>query len=533
MTNYKINLYFLVLTIVTIFVSCRKTGEQSNTILTLSNDSKFFTNHASINPLVQAITRFSKGQNNKFHFVDKLVEQIGFPFWDKAITVAGNTASRGASDSNFITFIPFVRDTQNHVNATLEVATSPMDTTFRILCDWQYNDTLQTGLSPKKFALTMMLLDNAVFGNRRYKLVDSTIFDSKVGYLKLDPTSLALFSSQQGRAGRTSTVTTLVCWTEWFPGNQGQVNGCPPGMPPEECNPLEWQYVCIEITWNPPGSGGGGTGGGTGNGNGGNGNSSGGSGNGYSGGGWVPPPCNGIPVARGATYENCTPGWIPPPPSPTLPCDEFIIALQNNATFKEKFISLNDPQTTGNSFEKGFMVTDRVNNLYQANQGNSFNANIIWNVTAPVDGLLHSHYIKLSNVFSPDDILFMARLYLAGLAKDSANLFFGMTSYTGPPFLIKISNNRKFRTFAEKIVAMEAGNEGFNTAFKKKLDSGDNTKNLKEFFKMLYHRDLGGFAGIDVYEAEPDISSNYNFNQWKKLNWNNNFEDFNASTNCF
>ncbi len=32
----------------------------------------------------------------------------------------------------------------------------------------------------------MMLLDNGVFGNRRFKLLDSTIFKDSVGYIKLN-----------------------------------------------------------------------------------------------------------------------------------------------------------------------------------------------------------------------------------------------------------------------------------------------------------------------------------------------------------
>ncbi len=143
----------LILTGLLVYISCRKVDRQPDEPSTSLIESKFFTNHVSPNPLVQAITQFTKGQNNKYQFVDKLVKQIGYPYWDKAITVASGASNRGASDSNYITFIPFVRDSQNYVNATLEVATSPTDTTFRIMCDWQYNDTVQTGLSPKNLLL--------------------------------------------------------------------------------------------------------------------------------------------------------------------------------------------------------------------------------------------------------------------------------------------------------------------------------------------------------------------------------------------
>lgn len=210
----------------------------------------------------------------------------------------------------------------------------------------------------------MMLQDNAVFGNRRYKLLDSTIFNSNVGYVKLNTsTGSGRNSPQTGVAGKTSTVTTLICWTEWIPAFQGNLHGCAPGDP---CFQWEPQYVCIEITWNPPNQTGGGTGSGTGTGTGGGTPPSGGGG-GYTGGGWVPPPCPGVVAARGATYENCTPAWVPPPPPP--PCDTYIMSLQNDATFKQKFMSLNGVQVTGNPLEKGFAVIDRANNMYEENKG--------------------------------------------------------------------------------------------------------------------------------------------------------------------
>ncbi len=169
-----------------------------------------------------------------------------------------------------------------------------------------------------------------------------------------------------------------------------------------------------------------------------------------------------------------------------------------------------------------------------AKEGSPGDGFIYWNdVIVPgtqIDGLLHSHFQGYNNIFSPDDLLYMARIFVNGYAKDPNNLFFGMTSNTGLPYLIKVSNPTKFGIFAQKILAMEVLNNGFTSTYNSKLNFGDNTKNLKEFFKML--QKLGGLAGLSVYEAVPDNSSNFNFDQWKKLNWDG-FDDFNPSTNCF
>jgi hypothetical protein len=196
-------------------------------------------------------------------------------------------------------------------------------------------------------------------------------------------------------------------------------------------------------------------------------------------------------------------------------------------------VALNNAQATNNNRESGYVVFDRVNKNYTYAEGSSFVPEIIWgNIIVPgtkIDGLLHCHYNGLNNIFSPRDLLTMAEYYMNGYVKDSSNFFFGITSHSDAPYLIKISNKAKFQLFAQKIIAMEASNEGFSNAYNIKLNSGNNTKNLTEFFQML--QDLGGLPGLSVYEAVPDNNSNYNFDQWKKLNWDGN-GGFNPPTDC-
>ncbi|ODT53636.1 MAG: hypothetical protein ABS68_04670 [Niastella sp. SCN 39-18] len=74
--------------------------------------------------------------------------------------------------------IPFVRDTQNYVNATMLININENDTSFSYLCDWQYPDTATTQMSAKNLALFMMHTDYFVFGSRMYELTNTSIFGS-------------------------------------------------------------------------------------------------------------------------------------------------------------------------------------------------------------------------------------------------------------------------------------------------------------------------------------------------------------------
>jgi hypothetical protein len=204
-----------------VYTACRKTDQTVRINDTTDKKARFFTDKQSGDPLVQAITQFAKQENDKYNYVEHLITKIGYPQWNRAITVAGAAAAkqgRNADDSVNITYVPFVRDSQNYVNATLAVTTAPGDTAVRIFCDWQYNDTAATGLAKDKFALTLMNLDRAVFGNRLYQLTDTTIFANNVRYIKLNPSintnrgSLPVHSSLQ-----EWIYTYTICWTDYVP----------------------------------------------------------------------------------------------------------------------------------------------------------------------------------------------------------------------------------------------------------------------------------------------------------------------------
>lgn len=130
-----------------IIISCRKIETEKGfkrdaRIIT----SDFFQRHIPSDPLTKSLLDFIKKKNDTLHFVEKTEERIGYPRWDKANSFSGKTnkyGGRAGADRNSvtITFIPFVLDSQNYVNALMAIRTTASDTSFRYLCDWQYTDT--------------------------------------------------------------------------------------------------------------------------------------------------------------------------------------------------------------------------------------------------------------------------------------------------------------------------------------------------------------------------------------------------------
>ncbi|MEI7965858.1 MAG: hypothetical protein WCH29_11885, partial [Chitinophagaceae bacterium] len=249
---------------------------------------------------------------------------------------------------------------------------------------------------------------------------------------------------------------------------------------------------CTYITVGGGGTGGGGTGGG-------------GTGGGGTGGG------------GGCPWYGCG----PPPPIYAAPCD-YIRILQNDPNFVGKFYSLNKPQALNAGFEKGYIVNNRINNDYASVQGNTGSPIIELNFAAgtKVDGLLHCHNYGNNNIFSPKDIIMLARTFLQGFASDTANLFMGMTSYSDFPYLIKVNNIGRFRVFAQSI-AGEDGNDvkkmkEFMDKYELKFNSTNSSTylddNILEFMKMI-NNDIGG-DGLTLFRGNKECT------EWSKLIYN-------------
>jgi Bacterial EndoU nuclease len=325
----KAKIYLFLMVAVLIWAACRKTDSQqtaNNQTTPSVNETRFFGEHRSSNPQIEAISQWVKQQNDKKNFVTQTVKQIGYPRWDKALlqsTSSGTGLShRGGTDSSFALFlVPFVRDSQNYVNASLVVKATPTDTTMGYICDWQY---LNFGLTPpsdtvigaKNIFHLFTLLDNSTFGHTSFKLSDPRLYSHEDSLaiasnsIPFDSAAVIYTLGNTGVSGRSGSYTITTCsnyaqciaWTTR--GFRVGANNGRGATSPGCLVSVSWT-ICTSILILEPGdlpTGGGTNTGGTGGGSGG------------SGAGSTPPPSP-CPTAttgnRGSIYENCGPGWVP------------------------------------------------------------------------------------------------------------------------------------------------------------------------------------------------------------------------------
>ena len=329
------------------YVACRKTDRLTTEDPSPQvKESRFFSEHKSSNPQVQGIADYVKRQNDKLGFVEKTTQMIGYPRWDKTLSFKKpgvNKNGKGnyteSEDSASIYYIPFVRDSQNYVNATMVVKTIQNDTTFNYLCDWQYHNrphgSPYSDSTAEKFALLFMLMDNRTLEHTEFNITDIELFPESVpgpdGRKKLKLTNI----STSNNLIETFTYVELcvdfyVCGDVAYCEAHGGCDylNCAAG-PGEPGHCYLVSSVC-EGWWED--TGGGGSGGGSGSGSGGTGGTGGGSGGGGTGGGGTPPPCGGAITPTSNLIETnapCTPGWGPIlPDEPDVPLNDTTIAMR-------------------------------------------------------------------------------------------------------------------------------------------------------------------------------------------------------------
>lgn len=306
---YNLRLAIILVFVLAFYLSCSKADRVIDQRKENSGQSaveaRFFNQNRTSDPLEGILADYIRRQNNKLHFVEKTVNQIGFPRWDKIVstTAQKRTTGRQGSDSSLSTYyIPFVRDSQSYVNASMIIKVYPSDTTFSYKCDWQYSQR-QNNLnsitdSAEYFAVFFMVLDKAVFGRTEFLVTDTNLFRSS----NKNPFTIKLDTLQSG--GRNNLMEPVelcqnvtISWQDcpYIPiygycfGEGGACDNC------TYCtSSLSYNYCWIE--WVETGGGGG----------------SGGAGGGGGGtGGGSPPPCGGPIASKSNLYEGCVPGWSP------------------------------------------------------------------------------------------------------------------------------------------------------------------------------------------------------------------------------
>jgi hypothetical protein len=190
--------FFLFIFCVVVAASCRKSGIQlqKTSDEPLSIESRFLTSHRSLNTDENAIVEFVGRINAKAPFIEATVNKIGYPRWDKMIkskshakSITIRLTSTSQKHNNVISesgehvyYIPFVRDSQNYVNAAMVIKTSPTDTSINYMCDWQYarqeNNVNKLNDKAEYFAVFFMNFDRVVFGHKQFVITDPNIFKS-------------------------------------------------------------------------------------------------------------------------------------------------------------------------------------------------------------------------------------------------------------------------------------------------------------------------------------------------------------------
>lgn len=310
---------FAILFLILLFQSCKKSDQVASPEKELSSlERKFFFTNRTGDLTEGKLVDFLIRQNRSKSFVEKTTKIIGFPRWEKMITVKrkNGISGRGASDSILTTyFIPFVRDSQNYVNASLIISVYPNDTTFAYRSDWEYQ--YKTHGSPivdstaEAHAVFFMFLDNRTFGYTEFSITDTNLFPEALitnGTLK----KLKILNTSSSPTGRGNTAVSggdcllwgnyVVCPTPTSPTCSGPSGcdylSCPNGVCRLYYGCVLWNLSSLPVGGSGPTVG---TGGSYPVGTGGSGNSGGGS----------PSPCPGTTsYQRGqtATY-GCEPGW--------------------------------------------------------------------------------------------------------------------------------------------------------------------------------------------------------------------------------
>lgn len=249
------------------YVSCSKVDSlPQNQPSSKNSEDRFFHSHRTADPIEKVLVEFIKRRNDKEHFVEKTVTQMGYPNWEK--TMAVKTLDKKVSviqntnpDSISIYYIPFVRETQNYVNASFVVTVTPTDTLLTNLIDHQYtqlpNDASLTIDGSEKHVLFFMLLDYIVFGYKDFQITDSLLFNNGQG--KADIVHIELQQNNNlNQNGLLAMPAGPVCINATL--SLTGCSQCPGNESYEQC--WEDYYGLWDSNSGTPGSGTGGGGGG-------------------------------------------------------------------------------------------------------------------------------------------------------------------------------------------------------------------------------------------------------------------------------
>lgn len=229
-------------------LSCQKKIEFNEAATEYSNiETRFFNLLPNADPMLQKVANDLKKKERTKPFIRNWVKNNGYPLWNKAIVVKGNTDNAGRTSSNTDSFaiIPFSIPGSNAVRSVLNSRIN--DTIdYRFLEQHKY---WQAGFQPNTipnanhFMGLIMYTDNLAFGHENFWFRDSRLFKANPNAVDSGKYQFVKFKPHIPASGRTNGVVYQVCYDVTAPCN-GQVTGCNPGDP---CNPYCTTTHCQDL----------------------------------------------------------------------------------------------------------------------------------------------------------------------------------------------------------------------------------------------------------------------------------------------
>jgi hypothetical protein len=221
-----------------VLYACRKIDQRTN-LNQIDHTERFFKTSSDVHPAVKKVIDVMRKINDKRKFINKFVEKQGFALWNKAYVTPirpANTASR-LEASDYSVMIPLVWDDKPMVHSAI-AAKVTSDSVYFTLMDGSnyadYNaDSASRGMNGRQLSLTLMFLDNLVFGHVMFQVNDSASFPYKDKKVLLVAAPDSIVPNTSGLA-RMEIISYTICTTIMVPPHEGQLVGCAPDDP--NCN---------------------------------------------------------------------------------------------------------------------------------------------------------------------------------------------------------------------------------------------------------------------------------------------------------
>ncbi len=501
-TPPSIFLFLLILFILSFNFSCRKeyihapvTVDSLSQSQTNAVSNQFFNTHLPADENLIAIRNNILKQNQRKAFIDQFVKFAGYPIWDKAITKIGgtntSTANKSLKETNNskVIFIPLALDTQQRVNAILQVKVSGNDTSFQVLYKWQYNvngykDNTKFN-SASQIALMFMGLESFTFDHEDFKLNDTLLLRGK---RVSDTIHIKSFNDDVSeRVALLQQVKVHICYT---------VSCTPLTRNQAYIQPTPCQQCADFYEWVDDGTGSGSSGGG--------GTSGGGDNGGGDDGGWQNDPCD---PSGGSTGPSTRVGQLAPcdgggsgddPWLPVLPHDP-VVQFDPNYPFAniDNPIDVPDDPLISSSVS----ITDNITNddpietprtiAHTQNRNNT--EDMLSETNGDVTGINSSELQKTDN----------------GLFSDMSSLFYWCTYFDND---LRNVGNSMIQKFKDK-----TGGTYENDILDQKVASSSSLHNFIINFVNILENTLESAGGnidnienIDLGEMRPKFNGEYN-----------------------